>query len=520
MERRESSIKSQLSDMVYNASLDDLDQADNGVPSELYRINVFGKNITIAPGKPKKNPKYPGIVYFYIYVIKGGSAIAKLGVYEKKTTEILEMYDLTTFPEGSLMLFDLYYNEPVRINVFEEEVRLNVNKENKEIFNYLAKYIPVNNANIGILKQQIAKLKQLKMKSGLKYPKTKNNDIRTRIMEVFDIFGQEPVIDLVLLTKLSIQVKPDMRMFALFILEYILSLRFIFINNDNSLLNEDDMREIKVAGQTEPIKKYIVVSLDEPPVFIMEHDYSPGEDIKARIEEIKQEHEQEPESEPEQLGEEEELDLDELSPKNNESFNKEAEAIKEEEKNKTQNVANNSKKSQVANEKTNKGSEAKSNNSINSKNSSIYDPGPGLEQIELRPLDEGLSLNSNNSNEAASLNRSNSESDNAKQSNANNNGSNTSSKSNNSKNAMIVNKPENATLANANNNGSNTSAKSNNSSNATSGNGNNSFNETIENGNSANQASNSNNSEPEETTNASVGGSKIKRRVTNIKIKK
>ena len=54
MERRESSIKSQISDMVYNASLDDLDQSDNGVPSELYRVNVFGKNITIAPGKPKK----------------------------------------------------------------------------------------------------------------------------------------------------------------------------------------------------------------------------------------------------------------------------------------------------------------------------------------------------------------------------------------------------------------------------------------------------------------------------------
>ena len=483
MERRESSIKSQISDMIYNASLDDLDQADSGVPSELYRVNVFGKNITIAPGKPKKNPKYPGIVYFYIYAIKGETAVAKLGVYEKKTTETLEMYDLTTFPEGSLMLFDLYYNEPVRINVFEEDVRLNVNKESKEIFNYLAKYIPVNNANIGILKQQIAKLKQLKMKSGLKYPKTKNNDIRTRIMEVFDIFGQEPVIDIVFLTKLSSQVKPDMRMFALFILEYILSLRFIFIHNDNSLLNEDDMREIKVAGQAEPIKKYIVVSLEEPPVFVMEHDYSPGEDIKARVEEIKQEHEQEAEAEPEQLGEEEELDLDELPPDNNESFNKEAEAIqKEETGNKKQNVVNNLKTSQVANEKVNKVSEAKSTNSTNSKNSSIFDPGPGLEEIEVLPLDEGLSVNSNKSNEAASLNQ-------PEPSNSTSNSTSNSGYGTNNSATKPVNEQQ-------------PSSKKPPLSSVNFG------------------SSNSNNSESEASTNTSIGGSKIKRRVTNIKIKK
>jgi len=517
MERRDSSIKSQISDMIYNASLDDLDQTDNGVPSELYRVNVFGKNITIAPGKPKKNPKYPGIVYFYIYVIKGGTAIAKLGVYEKKTTETLEMYDLTAFPEGSLMLFDLYYNEPARINVFEEEVRQYVNKESKEIFNYLAKYIPVNNANVGILKQQIGKLKQLKMKSGLKYPKTKNNDVRTRIMEVFDIFGQEPVMDQSLLKKLSDQVKPDMRMFALFILEYLLSVRFIFINNDTSLLNEDEMREIKVAGNSEPIKKYIVVSLEDSPVFIADHDYLPGEDIPTRVEEIKQEHVTE-KIEEEDL----ELELDELPPENNEAFNQEVETIKEEEKEK-QNVVN------------------QKNNSINSTNSSIYVPPSGLEQIDVLPLQEGLSVNSeasrSNSNNSAKSNSSNSGNNSANKLPANfNNTGNANKKANNGSSNTSANATANETAnatANATANGSsNTSANAtaistaptNNSANALANKPanatNNSANTTANKpANATNNSSNANNSGSEESTQESVVGGKIKRTQRHIKIK-
>jgi hypothetical protein len=458
MERRDSSIKSQISDMIYNASLDDLDQTDNGVPSELYRVNVFGKNITIAPGKPRKTPKYPGIVYFYIYVIKGGSAIAKLGVYEKKTTETLEMYDLTAFPEGSLMLFDLYYNEPARINAFEEEVRQYVNKESKEIFNYLAKYIPVNNANVGILKQQISKLKQLKMKSGLKYPKTKNNDVRTRIMEVFDIFGQEPVMDQALLAKLSTQVSPDMRMFALFILEYLLSVRFIFINNDTSLLNEDEMREIKVAGKAETIKKYIVVSLEKIPVFVAEHNYTPGEDVMSRVEEIKQEH-------PTEKLEEVDLDVDELSLENNEVYNKEVASATIKEENVPQNVVVN---------------EAKSNNS----KSSNYDA--GLEQLNVP--EEGLSVNSNNSNEAASLNQ--------PESLINNSGSGANKLPNNNS----ASKSENATQETSNNSNSNNSAN-------------------IKKPSFSSENVVASTSENEESSNESVVGGKIKRTQRHIKIK-
>jgi hypothetical protein len=479
--------------MIYNASLDDLDQTDNGVPSELYRVNVFGKNITIAPGKPRKTPKYPGIVYFYIYVIKGGSAIAKLGVYEKKTTETLEMYDLTAFPEGSLMLFELYYTEPTRINAFEEEVRQYVNKESKELFNYLTKYIPVNNANVGILKQQIGNLKQLKMRSGVKY--LSKNDIRKRIMEVFDIFGQEPVMDQSLLKKLSEQVKPDMRMFALFILEYLLSVRFIFINNDTSLLNEDEMRKIKVAGNSESIKKYIVVSLEDPPVFIAEHDYTPGEDIPTRIEEIKQEHPTE-KLEKEQL-EEEELDLDELPPEDNEEYNKEATAsIKEE------NVPQSVPQNVVPNEK------GVNNNSANSK-SSIYDPGPGLEQIDVLPLQEGLSVNSND--DAASLNQP------EPPINANNSGSGVNKLPNNNSVNNSVNK------AQSNNNSATKPANEPNSNNS------NSNNSATNNANNSVKkpplssvnvgSSNSNNSENEESTKESLGGSKIKRTQRHIKIK-
>ena len=117
---KQSRVKSQITDKVYEVSLDDLDEDDDAFDSELYRIDVFGKNVIIAPGRPIKDKRIQGLVYFYVYVIKNEKAIAKLGVYEITTSENREIYDLTTFPDGALLMFDVYYNKPLLINEFEE----------------------------------------------------------------------------------------------------------------------------------------------------------------------------------------------------------------------------------------------------------------------------------------------------------------------------------------------------------------------------------------------------------------
>ena len=76
MDKR-SKVNSQLSDKVYDATLDDIETADFEFNTDLYKVNVFGKNLHIAPGRPKKDKTYTGLTYFYIYVIKDDIAIYK-----------------------------------------------------------------------------------------------------------------------------------------------------------------------------------------------------------------------------------------------------------------------------------------------------------------------------------------------------------------------------------------------------------------------------------------------------------
>lgn len=119
---KESSVRSNIiPDKIYNGTLDTLDKDDNEIESDLYSIKIFGKNIRIAPGRSKDvNPK---CVYFYVYAIKNEKVVAKLGVYEKELSSLedkVEIYDLTQFKDGSLLLFDVYYNKPDLISNLEE----------------------------------------------------------------------------------------------------------------------------------------------------------------------------------------------------------------------------------------------------------------------------------------------------------------------------------------------------------------------------------------------------------------
>jgi len=128
MDKR-SKVNSQLSDKVYDVTLDDIDTPDFEFNSDLYKVNIFGKNVHIAPGRPKKDKTYTGLMYFYVYVVKDETVVSKLGVYEKMTTENREIYDLTEFPDGSLLLFDAFYNMPALIDDFETEEELEEEEE-------------------------------------------------------------------------------------------------------------------------------------------------------------------------------------------------------------------------------------------------------------------------------------------------------------------------------------------------------------------------------------------------------
>jgi hypothetical protein len=71
-----------------------------------------------------------GIAYCYVYAIKQNKVVCKLGVYEKKTDTMPMIFDISTFPEDSLRLFDEYEENPSRLKELEY-------KNSKTIFDYL-----------------------------------------------------------------------------------------------------------------------------------------------------------------------------------------------------------------------------------------------------------------------------------------------------------------------------------------------------------------------------------------------
>ncbi len=103
------SVKSRISNKTYTTSLDLLEPEDRDAESELYQVAISGRNIMIAPGK---NRMEDGIAYGYAYAIRRNKVVCKLGVYEKKTESMPLIFDLSTFPEGSMCLFEEYDKNP------------------------------------------------------------------------------------------------------------------------------------------------------------------------------------------------------------------------------------------------------------------------------------------------------------------------------------------------------------------------------------------------------------------------
>lgn len=304
---KQSRVKSQITDKVYEVSLDDLDEADNEFESELYRINVFDKNIIIAPGKPIKDPRIQGLVYFYVYVIKNEKAIAKLGVYEMTTTNSKEIYDLTTFLDGGLLMFDLYYNKPLLITEFEEVQTTNTLVEGN-IFDYLANKYVLTEANVvSKIKEQKRKITSIKISIGTYYKETPK--IGEEYKKILDVF-KDRIIDVALLKSLK-TTEPDNVMFILYILQLFLNVRFIYIDIDNKILNDAEFNYIKLLKPN--LTDIIVVRLGQSPTLVKVYEPdTPRELIEQEIIELSP-HEEPKEDEPnEDEPEPNEDELDEL----------------------------------------------------------------------------------------------------------------------------------------------------------------------------------------------------------------
>jgi len=245
----DSKVKSQISDKVYEATLDDLYEADQGLEVDLYKLNVFNKDIMIAPGKVMSDTK-KDVHYCYVYVIKDGRVAAKLGIYETHAKKG-EVYDLTDFEGREFLLFDHYYNEPGTLVQYEmREVQ-----ETDNIFDYLKRFLkPVTNATAAIKEQRDMIRKITKRLEGKPEGMT------------LKLFKKQKPYDEDWLD--SFKEERDNWMFILIVLEIVFNVKFIFEDSDGS---EDEMRELvrSPANAREP-STVIRVSLEDTPRHIPE----------------------------------------------------------------------------------------------------------------------------------------------------------------------------------------------------------------------------------------------------------
>jgi hypothetical protein len=236
----DSQVKSQITDKVYQATLDDLYELDQGLEVDLYKLNVFNKDIMIAPGKVMTDAK-KDVHYCYVYVIKDGKVAAKLGIYETQVKRD-EVYDLTDFEGREFLLFDHYYNEPGTLVEYE------MKEETDNIFDYLKRFIkPTNNATATI-KEQAALIKKISKKMG-----------ESEYTKVLPLFKKQKPYDEEWLD--SLKEERENWMIILIILEVLFDIKFIFEDSDGS---EDELREM-VRSKPNTSTTVITVNLEETP---------------------------------------------------------------------------------------------------------------------------------------------------------------------------------------------------------------------------------------------------------------
>ena len=109
-------VDSRISSKTYKTNVDELEPNDQNIKSELYEVSIFNHTLKIAPGLVIQEDN---LSYCYVYAIKNNKVVKKIGVYEKMD-DSSDLFDLSTFSEGSLCLFDVYEKNPSLILELED----------------------------------------------------------------------------------------------------------------------------------------------------------------------------------------------------------------------------------------------------------------------------------------------------------------------------------------------------------------------------------------------------------------
>jgi hypothetical protein len=93
-------VKSHLEDKVNYNETKDIEDEDVEYSAPLYDYKLFGKDIEIGLGKQKHTFSRYGIVYFPVYLIVNDEQVAKIGIFEVKDSDLINIID----DEGDVQL--------------------------------------------------------------------------------------------------------------------------------------------------------------------------------------------------------------------------------------------------------------------------------------------------------------------------------------------------------------------------------------------------------------------------------
>ena len=245
---------SRISSKTYKTNVDELEPNDQNLKTELYEVSIFNHVIKIAPGLVIQEDN---LSYCYVYAIKNNKVVKKIGVYEL-LNDSPDVFDLSTFSEGSLCLFDIYERNPTLILELEEPI---TEMEKDTVFDYLLtkinddepdkKITLTKNSYKGILfvltqKKKIQEDENSKIITNLL--NLIKNSIKTK--KYFNETTQEAI------KKYAKDL--NKKILSLIVSEPFLKVRFIFTKDDEAY-DDSEFREWSIKSD---ITEYVIVSVD------------------------------------------------------------------------------------------------------------------------------------------------------------------------------------------------------------------------------------------------------------------
>jgi len=244
-------VDSRITSKTYKTNVDELEPNDQNLKSDLYEVSIFNHLLKIAPGLVIQEDN---LSYCYVYAIKNNKVVKKIGVYEKIEDDS-DMFDLSTFSEGSLCLFDVYEKNPSLILELEDTETKSIRED---VFDFILTKINDEEPEKKVELTKMSYKQILSILTSKKKEDSEDNKIITNLLNLIKkTIGDKKYYGEATQDKIKKYATDDKKkMLSLIVTEPFFGLRFIFTKNGEPI----DDSEFRVWSIKSEIKEYVIVS--------------------------------------------------------------------------------------------------------------------------------------------------------------------------------------------------------------------------------------------------------------------